>query len=745
MIACPGCGFEAPDDSAFCSKCGTKLASPAAASRGAQDRHHPLLRPRRLHRHERGRRPRGRRRPAARATHAAARKVIESHGGTVEKFIGDAVVGVFGVPAVHEDDPERAVRAGLRIVEALEGMTRPDGSPLRGPRRRQHRRGPGAPRRRPRLRRGLPHRRRREHGGAPAGRRAARRRRRRRAHPRAHRSAPSSTRSCRRSPPRARPSRRGLAGDGARGSRRGVDVDATRPHAASSAARSSSPTSSAIFDKAVAAVDARSSPSSSASRASARAASSRELFAYVDARPEMITWRQGRCPPFGEGVTFWALGRDRQGHAGILDTDEPQAVEAKLEAVLPRARPRVVPSAAARAARPRGARRRSARRTSPPGCASSRSSPRADRRSSSSRTCTGPTRPCSPSSSTWRRTWPPCRCWSSAPRDRSSSSDSPASPPAAASTASPGAAVAGRDGAAGRGSCSVSPTTRSADGRARSSSAARATPSTRRSRRGCSWTRARQRRTLPDVRPGRHRRPSRRPACRAEGAPRDAAVVGERLLGRGRGGAGRARARSEVDDMLSRPARAPAGPPRPRVLDGGRARVRLRATRSPATSPTGHCRGVRRTKHAAAAAWLEAQGRQRVEDLAEVLAHHYVTALELAQACGRARSLASVVASPPSACLDRLPASRRSVAGRRRRRAVLFARLLSSHGEISRCARLAARGLAVTSRSLATGEMADASALSRRRCAGLGCGRGPRQAAARHDIGWTSRRARDAT
>ena len=56
--------------------------------------------------------------------------MIESHGGTVEKFIGDAVVGVFGVPAAHEDDPERAVRAGLRIVEALEGATRPDGSPL---------------------------------------------------------------------------------------------------------------------------------------------------------------------------------------------------------------------------------------------------------------------------------------------------------------------------------------------------------------------------------------------------------------------------------------------------------------------------------------------------------------------------------------------------------------------------------------------------------------------------------------
>ena len=89
------------------------------------------------------------------AYYAARPQGDRAHGGTVEKFIGDAVVGVFGVPAVHEDDPERAVRAGLRLVEALEGMKRPDGTPLAGPRRDQHRRGLGAPRRRPASGRGF--------------------------------------------------------------------------------------------------------------------------------------------------------------------------------------------------------------------------------------------------------------------------------------------------------------------------------------------------------------------------------------------------------------------------------------------------------------------------------------------------------------------------------------------------------------------------------------------------------------
>ena len=60
-----------------------------------------------------------------------------------------------------------------------------------------------------------------------------------------------------------------------------------------------------------------------------------ELFGYIDARPELVTWRQGRCLPYGEGITFWALGEIVKAHAGILESDDPATAMAKLDVVLP--------------------------------------------------------------------------------------------------------------------------------------------------------------------------------------------------------------------------------------------------------------------------------------------------------------------------------------------------------------------------------------------------------------------------
>ncbi|HQV91681.1 MAG TPA: adenylate/guanylate cyclase domain-containing protein, partial [Phycicoccus sp.] len=59
----------------------------------------------------------------------ACRTVMQRYGGTVEKFIGDAVMAVWGVPVAHEDDAERAVRAGLEIIDAVHALRDETGVP----------------------------------------------------------------------------------------------------------------------------------------------------------------------------------------------------------------------------------------------------------------------------------------------------------------------------------------------------------------------------------------------------------------------------------------------------------------------------------------------------------------------------------------------------------------------------------------------------------------------------------------
>ena len=118
MAACPSCGRENADDARFCSACGTALGSaePARESRKVvtilfcdlvgstalgESTDPEALRAR------------------MRRYFEDLRVILERHGGTVEKFVGDAVMAVFGIPVSHEDDALRAVRAAAEMQTAI--------------------------------------------------------------------------------------------------------------------------------------------------------------------------------------------------------------------------------------------------------------------------------------------------------------------------------------------------------------------------------------------------------------------------------------------------------------------------------------------------------------------------------------------------------------------------------------------------------------------------------------------------
>ncbi|HEV8225041.1 MAG TPA: AAA family ATPase, partial [Rubrobacteraceae bacterium] len=252
---------------------------------------------------------------------------------TVEKFIGDAVVGVFGVPAAHEDDPERAVRAGLRICEEAEELTSVEGRPLK-------------------LRVGI-------NTGEALVRLGV--------------SAASgegfltgesiNTASRIQSVAPELGVAVGLATYEA--TSRVFDYEELAPaplkgksepvrifHAKNAKARLGTDLTRThdeipfvgreidlailrgVFDKTVAAASPQlvtvvGGPGLGKSRLVA------ELLNYLDTKPDLITWRQGRCLPYGDGITFWALGEILKAHAGILESDTRAVAQTKLEMVLP--------------------------------------------------------------------------------------------------------------------------------------------------------------------------------------------------------------------------------------------------------------------------------------------------------------------------------------------------------------------------------------------------------------------------
>jgi adenylate cyclase len=150
---CPGCGFACPSEFAFCPKCGTSVRPPATpvSGRGGAARSSPPPAPTDAGADRRpvtvlfadlsGFTTLGERldpeevRTLQGELFEEMASVIKRYDGFVEKFVGDAVMAVFGAPSAHEDDPERALHAALGMHEratALNGRWEPRlGSALR--------------------------------------------------------------------------------------------------------------------------------------------------------------------------------------------------------------------------------------------------------------------------------------------------------------------------------------------------------------------------------------------------------------------------------------------------------------------------------------------------------------------------------------------------------------------------------------------------------------------------------------
>ena len=121
MLTCPSCGRANPAEASFCMGCGGPLGATATAhetrrtvtalfcdlvgSTALGEQHDPEVL-----------------RGALERYFDLVQATVERHGGRVEKYVGDAVNGVFGLPAAHEDDALRAVRAGVEIQAGLAGL-----------------------------------------------------------------------------------------------------------------------------------------------------------------------------------------------------------------------------------------------------------------------------------------------------------------------------------------------------------------------------------------------------------------------------------------------------------------------------------------------------------------------------------------------------------------------------------------------------------------------------------------------
>jgi class 3 adenylate cyclase/tetratricopeptide (TPR) repeat protein len=333
MSVCPSCAEPSAAGARFCSHCGAELTSPAGRhptverkvvtclfcdlidSTPLSEAADPEDVDRLLSEYAR-----------------VARHAVEIHGGAVEKYIGDAVVAVFGVPATHEDDAERAIHAAVRIVHDVAAVHGPDGDPIH-------------------VRIGI------NTGEALArvrvpfdsGERLL-----------AGDAVNTAARLQTIAPPdsvlvgpttyaltsrlfdyeelepadlkgRAEPVPvwrviRAVAQTGA---------DAMTTYATGFVGRGKELAAlDALFEETIrrgrtTLVLVTGEPGIGKSRLIG------EFSRLLDHRPQEVTWRQGRCLPYGEGVVFWPLREIVKAQTGILDTDGAEAIQRKLSRALP--------------------------------------------------------------------------------------------------------------------------------------------------------------------------------------------------------------------------------------------------------------------------------------------------------------------------------------------------------------------------------------------------------------------------